>query len=521
MIEHVNVATTDIIRLVLQFLKECNLMRTFFVLQEEANVKLNASSDHHIIINDIKRGDWKNVLRNITTVDISDDTLFALYEQLICELAEYKENELIAKLMSECVVFKKMKHSSRDTYSKLRQIAFSKVTSKHILYDGIGKEAKRNMLCERINKEIKPCAPSRLISLLGMALKWQNHHGLLNCKNGSFDVFRNVTKESINHIDALPDKVSRKIQFGEDVKVNHCITSKQMDYLISCSTDGFIEIWNWATGSLNTDLEYQAEGKIMMHDHSVTCVCISDDDEVLLSGDSKGIIKIWKIKSGECGKEINAHSKAIINIAFNNDETRILTSSYDNLIRIFGLRSLKCLKEFTKHEGIISHAMYNNNNTKVICAVSGGRIYIYNEKTTECLHNFHVYCKVMEEIVLTNITNMQLISKQGNESILVCLKAPYCYVMDLKGRIMKTYTCEEEAKKYDDFEFVYATISPNYKYTYVIGNNNKLYCFNYASAYLEKTLLLEDTKQNWGIVHHLKKNIMAVWSYEGTLSFVE
>lgn len=496
-------------------------MRTFFVLQEEANVKLNASSDLHIIVNDIKRGDWKNVLHNITTVDIGEDTLYTLYEQLICELAEYRETELITKMMSECVIFRKMKHKSRDRYNKLRQIAFVKVPDKNALYDGMGKEGKRNMICEKITEEVKPCAPSRLISLIGMALKWQNYHGLLNCKNGSFDIFRNVTKESVECIDTLPNTISKKIDFGEKVKVNHCITSKQMDYLVSCSTDGFIEIWNWTTGLLNMDLKYQAQGKIMMHDHAVTCLCISDDDEVLLSGDSEGIIKIWKVKSGECGKEIHAHSKAIINIFFNNDETRILTSSYDNIIRIFGLRSLKCLKEFTKHEGIISHAMYNYDNTKVICAVSGGRIYIYNEKTTECLHNFHMYCKVMEEIVLTNITNMQLISKQGSEAILVCLKAPYCYVMDLKGRIMKTYTCEQEAKENEDFAFVYATISPNYKYVYVLSNTNALYCFNYASTHLEKKLVLEGTKQNWGIVHHFKRSIMATWSYEGTLSFVE
>ncbi|SBT80639.1 alternative splicing regulator, putative [Plasmodium malariae] len=517
-----NVSAPDVIRLILQYLKENNLIRSFYVLQEESNIKLNAVSNVDVLISDINKGDWKNVLFNITTIDLSDDTLMNLYEQLICELIEYKEKELAEKIMNECIIFKRMEKKYSDKYKKLVDLINSNNMneSKSILYDGMTKEEKRNNLCVMINNEITSCAPSRLLALLGMALKWQNYHNIIKSQNGEFDIFKNVEKNEITTIDVYPEKIIKSINFGDDSNVECCICAYKNDYLITGTSDGFIEIWSWLTAQLNMELSYQKENNIMMHDNPIVSLCISKDDEILLSADSKGIIKIWKIKTGSCLRTINAHTNAIASISFNKDQTQILTSSYDNTVKIYGLKSLKCLKEFRKHSTVVHSSIYTLDNTKIICGTDEGKIYIYNQKNCECITTFYVYYNIKENIIFPPIHNILLISKTLDELILVCSKSPYCYIMNLKGQIIKTYTNVIDKEEENLVNFICACISPNYKYVYCLAENQNLYCFNYNTTKLETQIKIHE-KDSLGIIHNMSQNFMASWSLDGTLNIIQ
>ncbi|CAD52247.1 alternative splicing regulator [Plasmodium falciparum NF54] len=520
-----NISAPDVIRLILQYLKENNLIRSFYVLQEESNIKLNAISNVDKLIRDINKGDWKNVLFNITTIDLSDETLMCFYEQLICELVEYNEKELAEKIMDECIIFKRMEKKYNDKYNKLIEIMNSKHINKNILYDGLTKDEKRNHLCNMITNEITTCAPSRLLALIGMALKWQAHHNIIkNKKDGYFDIFRNIEKDIINTIDVYPEKILKSIKFGKESNVECCISSYNNDYLITGSSDGFIEIWNWITGELNLDLEYQKQNNLMIHDNPIVTLCISKDDEILLSGDSKGLIKIWRIKTGICLKIINAHNDSLISIQFNNDQTQILTSSYDKSVKIFGLKSLKCLKEFRKHEDSVVHsAIYTLDNSKIICATDQGKIFIYNQKTLECITSFYVYFNKSENLIFPSLNNIILINKNLEDHILVCSKSPYCYIMNMKGKIIKTYTNtidKDKDKDYDSPYFLYACISPNFKYVYCIAEDYNLYCFDYNTSKLLNQMKIHD-KDILGIIHHNNQNIMASWSLDGKLNIIQ
>ncbi|GAB68779.1 WD domain G-beta repeat domain containing protein [Plasmodium cynomolgi strain B] len=483
MANNLNVAAPDVIRLILQYLKENNLMRSFYVLQEESNVKLNAVSNVDLLIRDIHKGDWKNVLYNITTIELSDETLINLYEQLICELIEYKENELAEKIMSECIIFKKMKKMYGEKYHKLED----------------------------------------LLSMNSMALKWQNHHNLIkkNKENNNFDIFRNLEKNESIGIDVYPERILKSISFGKESNVECCICSYTHDYLITGSSDGFIEIWSWLTGQLNSDLTYQYNNNIMMHDNPIVSLCISKDDEILISADSKGLIKIWKIKTGSCLRSINAHTNAVTSVHFNNDQTQILTSSYDLSVKIFGLKSLKCLKEFRKHSTVVHSSVYSLDNSKVICGTEEGKIFIYNQKTCECITSFYVYYNIKDNINFPSVHTITLLTKTLDELILVCSKSPYCYLMNFKGQIIKTYTyLADKVEEENPVHFVSACLSPNSKYVYCLAENQYLYCFNYSTAKLETQLkVLEEDAL--GVLHHTSQDLMATWALDGTLNVIQ
>jgi WD40 repeat-containing protein SMU1 len=89
------------------------------------------------------------------------------------------------------------------------------------------------------------------------------------------------------------------------------------------------------------------------------------------------------------------------------------------------------------------------------------------------------------------------------DHVFVCNKSPNAYIMTIQGQIIKTYS----SGKLSGGDFVCATVSPQGKWIYCVGEDSILYVFDVLGGQLEHILQLAD-REIIGICHHPHRNLM-------------
>jgi WD40 repeat-containing protein SMU1 len=212
---------------------------------------------------------------------------------------------------------------------------------------GSSKDARRQEIAESLICEVSVVPPSRLLALLGQAMKYQHAQGLLP-PGIPFDLFRGSRKAVKKDLEEkVPKKQAGALLLSKDSAAESILFSPDGQTLITGSIDGFIEAWDFESQKLRQDLEYQARGEFLMHEGAVQCCTFSRDNDHLATGSQSGQIKIWKLSSGLCLRKFHqAHPAGITSVSFARDGTQVLSTSYDQTARIHGLKSGKTLKEF-------------------------------------------------------------------------------------------------------------------------------------------------------------------------------
>ena len=499
----------DVIKVILQFCKENNLNRTFETMQDECQTSMNTVDSIDAFVSNINNGRWDAVLSQVGDLQIPQRKLEDLYEQIILEMTELKELDVARTLLRQTHVMSVVRRENESRYLRLENLMGRIYVQAEDLYPGSTKEKRRAKLATDLAQEVSIIPPSRLMTIVGQALKWQRMQGALPA-GAEIDLLRGVAVGKMDEEERCPNTLSNTIRFGKDCHVECAKFSPDGLCLVTGSVDGFLEIWDTSTYKLKKDLSYQGKEQFMLHDCPILCVNFSREGELLCSGDQSGKIKIWRYRSGQCIRQFpNAHTNGVTTVCFSRDGSQVLSGSFDGMLRVHGLKSGRVLKEFRGHTSYVNHAIYFNDGQQILSASSDGTVHLWEGKTTECIRKI----RPPQQHAADEASVLSVHPYPKNiDYFIVCNKSPSIYLMTQAGQVIKSFQIEKESPP----DFVAACVSTRGEYLYGLGADRKLYCFQMDTCRLEECFEVSD-KEPIGLIHHPLQNVVGTFGEDGNL----
>ena len=499
----------EIIKLMLQYLKENGLTKSFMTLQEESKVALNIVDHIDEFSADILQGRWDAVLKVVKTLRLPAEKVMDLYEQITIELLEVSEKDIASVIVKETLAHNGLKGQFPERWGKLDRLTQKEMLdSKDLYHLDSSKEKKRAELADKILSELVVVPQYRLLGLLGQLVKYLQKDGLVP-PNTQYDIFTGKTPSAEDEFDEIPKKLERTLRYGEAARIEVAKFSPDGSYLVTGAIDGVIEVLDPSTAKLKTDLTYQAEEQFMLHKETITALEFSSDSEMLASGSKKGEVKIWRVVNGNCLKKFELlHSTSITCLKFLKENSHILSAAHK--IKVHGLRSGNQLKEFKGHDANVNDVLYLHESGKLASAGSDGYLKLWDFKSTECLVKLRPPNeKPGSELDVYSLLQMPQV---GEKYFLTCFRYPIMHLMNQEGKSVKQFKGDRA-----DAYFVGALISPKGKYVYALGSNKEVTCFDTKSGTISQTFPVTGDEVI-GFAHHPKRNLIVFYDFSGNMT---
>jgi WD40 repeat-containing protein SMU1 len=576
--------SSDIIRLILGYLTSQGLHQSADVLRQESGIGLLGLVNQGSVASQCRLGEWGSILKSFS---LCQETPPELHEQVILELAEDSPSNLqvafsvlkvqrdgLDTLLEEDEDEEIDKSGERLTKSrsleqKLAALAgnvtkFQDILERRkVLYAKTPKRDRRERLAQQLQEQ--PQVPmDRLPILLQQAMKWQSHTGQLPWIRELYEVEDPTTKKrkkkKRKHLDLVmgnaaadnnvvvgePDDeddnfepivqdVYEMVKFGKSATCESALFFSKG--LITSSSDGLIEVWNPSYSDLNTtEFPYQKDS-VMGHSSPILCMKLSNDSELLASGDHSGKVKVWKLSSGKCLRQYQAHDGSPVTcLDLSRDSSRLLTGSSDGTCREFGLISQTILQEYNGHSSYIHSCSYvvewEDNSEAASWIVTGsadGTVRLWQKGV--CIRILQANSSTKSFVVdatslfTENPAIHTVLSIPNQNQLLMVPRASTAYLVNLEGRVLQRYECG------NDDVFLAACISRSW--VYLATQNGDCLVFRIHKGTLESTIrefsMRSTSKATTGassnsgstievtqLLHHPFKSIIAGFSNDKT-----
>ncbi|KAG7370744.1 WD40 repeat-containing protein [Nitzschia inconspicua] len=496
---------------------------------------------------------------------------------------------------------KKATLSSSNTLSKARSLEqrlaaiagnpskYSDITARQeVLYGKSLRKKERREILANMVEERRDIPLNRLPTLIQQAMKWQSHTGQLPWIREIYFDTENINETATNkkrrkrkrynlvmgeiaggdpspvvgdepssntnedaeeeERESIPQDVLAKVKFGKTAVCESAVFFSRG--LITGSSDSLIEIWDSGYKELNTtDFPYQKEHAMGHNDAAVLCMDVSNDGEILVSGDSTGRVKVWKLSNGKCLRQYQAHDDSVTALTLSRDASRILTGSSNGICREFGIVTQNVLQVYEGHTSYIHACRYvvhwntgdsnkpqmTSGEVLVVTASADGTVRIWQHGMVKRILQPPRDLVAMKDgklqSILVDPTEVvaecsgihTLIPIPGDESrMLIVPRSSIAFLVDIEGTVLQIYQADNP-----ETEFLSGTVTSCV--TYLVSSNGDCLVYSLRRGTLLKTIrdfALDSTaKTNTeqrraeisSMIHHpFKRSLIAAFSNDKT-----
>ncbi len=163
---------------------------------------------------------------------------------------------------------------------------------------------------------------------------------------------------------------------GHPWKIHGFVLSHNKKYLISVANS--IKIWDLETGKNIISL-------IGHNKEEIYSIAITPNEKYVLTGDKKGIIKIWDLESLFSKDRVTGHTSWAGSISISPDGNLVATGGYDETAVIWDVKTGKPRHHLKGHSGMGVNIIGFRSNGKELLTSSSGEMRIWNTENGELL----------------------------------------------------------------------------------------------------------------------------------------
>ncbi len=134
---------------------------------------------------------------------------------------------------------------------------------------------------------------------------------------------------------------------------------------------------------------------------AVTAITFSKDGQFIITGSDNGYIEVWEISTGNCLHSWQAHKSRVTGFDLSSDGLQLLSSSWDNTLKLHEIASEICIRTFEGHQKQINAVAFTPDGRM---AVSGGfdeTIRIWNVSNGGCIQVLEDQMKSVKTVAVS------------------------------------------------------------------------------------------------------------------------
>lgn len=368
----------EIVKLILQFLAENKLTRSFETLMAEASMTFNLIADSDGLQKNIYEGNWQTVLQSTSHFQYDSEAeiveiQYAIISDLIAddkiEAARFMFQNLVKK--HELDTKFKHKYESLNGMFTAHQHHFLKKTARLDSADVFRMKGRRD-IAQIILSKAEILERNLLVQHLTKSLLYTESTHPKTQLPSKVSLLKPTLVPLIDPTESCLDLVAKVVSFKNDKAYPSTIElSPDGTVLAMGNSDGLIDILDSIRLDISLKALYQKEGLYLRHNKYITALKFDSKGISLASICTDFILKVWEVGSAKLLKKIqmsaSTHSLKILH--FCKEDNCIAT--FSDLVKIWGLNTCKKVAEIQTGFTIPLQKVVHVKGTELFAGIDG------------------------------------------------------------------------------------------------------------------------------------------------------